>query len=140
MNKISILNTNLKSLGLKATPQRLAILDFLDGNTSHPTAEDVYQALKPCYPSLSLTTVYNTLEVLQKAGKVVELTISPFRRHYDPDIVFHHHFFCRSCQRITDLTGDFSNPIHPKMPDGFKLEETILHCYGLCPECQKVKP
>jgi Fur family peroxide stress response transcriptional regulator len=137
MNRLSILNTDLKSLGLKATPQRLAILEFLDGNTSHPTAEAVYQALKPCYPSLSLATVYNTLEALQKAGKVVELTINPSRRHFDPDTGFHHHFFCRSCQGITDLEGDPAFLPRAEIPAGFKLEEVIIHYYGLCPGCQK---
>ncbi|MEW6662987.1 MAG: Fur family transcriptional regulator [Bacillota bacterium] len=137
MNKLSILNTDLKSLGLKATPQRLAILEFLDGNTGHPTAEAIYQALKPRYPSLSLATVYNTLDALRKAGKVVELTINPLRRHFDPDTAFHHHFLCRSCQGIADLEGDFAGLPHPKMPEGFKLEEVIIYYYGLCPGCQK---
>ncbi|PHJ36752.1 hypothetical protein P378_20455, partial [Desulforamulus profundi] len=62
----------LKNLGLKLTPQRLAILNLLEGNAKHPSAEEIYNQLKPQYPSLSLATVYNTLEILAKAGELQE--------------------------------------------------------------------
>jgi len=137
MDKLSFMNTDLKSLGLKATPQRLAILEFLDRNRSHPTVEAIYKALKPFYSTLSMATVYNTLDTLQKAGKVKELTINPLRRHFDPDTSFHHHFFCRSCQGITDLERNLDCFHTPDIPNGLKVEEVVMYYYGLCFECQK---
>lgn len=66
---IPALAERLKRFGLRATPQRLAILAFLEGNTSHPSAEEIFRELKPRLPSLSLATVYGTLEVLRREGK-----------------------------------------------------------------------
>ncbi|NTW58892.1 MAG: transcriptional repressor, partial [Nitrospirae bacterium] len=54
--------------GFKRTPQRLAILDHLDGNKSHPSAEDIYRVVARKNPSMSFATVYNTLHTLVQAG------------------------------------------------------------------------
>ena len=71
--------------GIKLTPQRLAMLEFLDGNRNHPSADDIYTVMRKIYPMMSFATVYNTLETLKKRGDLIELTIDPERRHYDPD-------------------------------------------------------
>ena len=84
-----------KSLGLKLTPQRLAILEYLEGNKNHPSAEDIYKALKPRFPSMSFATVYNTLEILVKKGVIKELNIESSRKRFDPFTHPHHHFFCK---------------------------------------------
>lgn len=65
----------LRSNGVKMTPQRLAIIDYLERHRVHPSAEDIYQALLPQYSMLSLATVYNTLELLQNLQVVIKLTI-----------------------------------------------------------------
>ena len=89
--------------GLKLTPQRLAILDFLDGNSSHPSAEEVFSAVKEKYPTMSFATVYNTLDILKQRGDLLELTIDPYRKHYDPDTRSHHHILCSKCGKIGDV-------------------------------------
>ena len=71
-----------KSLGLKLTPQRLAILEYLENNRSHPSAEDIYNALKPRFPSMSFATVYNTMEVLVKKGLVKEISVESTRKRF----------------------------------------------------------
>ncbi|HCC68554.1 MAG TPA: transcriptional repressor, partial [Nitrospiraceae bacterium] len=80
-----------KNLGLKLTPQRLAVLNYLDGNKSHPSAEGVYKNVLKKYPTMSFATVYSTLKALKKKGKVLELTLDPARREFDPNTEPHHH-------------------------------------------------
>src|SRR3972149_8187127 len=73
-----------KERGLKLTPQRLAIFKFLEGNTSHPTAEDIYKHIKAIHPTVSFATVYNTLQALKGKSEILEITIDPQKKHYDP--------------------------------------------------------
>jgi len=127
----------LKNLGLKLTPQRLAILRFLDGNKNHPSAEDIYKVLKVEFPSLSLATVYNTLDVLADAGELQEIRIKPDKRNFDPNALPHSHFLCRVCSSVSDLeTGLMDSNIPPEV-DGYSLEGYTLNFYGVCPLCHR---
>ncbi|RDV82940.1 Fur family transcriptional regulator [Ammonifex thiophilus] len=129
--------SKLRRLGLRATPQRLAILAFLEGNRNHPSAEEIYQALKPRFPSLSLATVYSTLEILERAGEIQILTIDPERRRFDPDPTPHAHFYCRLCGRVFDLPP--GEPVLEELPEeieGFRVEKILLCVYGVCPGCR----
>ncbi len=127
----------LRELGLKLTPQRLAILEVLEGNTEHPSAEDIYKQLKSRYPSLSLTTVYNTLEVLAGAGELQEIRIRANKRHFDPNPAPHGHFLCRICGAIDDVeTGplEIQAPLQTK---GYFVEKYAPYFYGICPRCRE---
>jgi Fur family peroxide stress response transcriptional regulator len=123
--------------GLKRTPQRLAILDCLEGNTSHPSAEDIYRAVSKKYDSLSLATVYNTLNTLTQAGAVRELAIDPERKRYDPDTTLHHHLICVLCRKIVDVPEE----IVIEAPKGTARDFTVLgshvEFYGHCAACRK---
>jgi len=125
----------LRKAGLKVTPQRLAILSFLEDNTSHPSAEEIYRALKPRFPSLSPATVYNTLDALIYAGVLQEVNIDPARRRVDPNPKPHTHFLCTRCGRVYDL----NLPAHEiSIPDevmGFRVHRYALNLYGVCPAC-----
>ncbi|MFZ5595621.1 MAG: Fur family transcriptional regulator [Bacillota bacterium] len=127
----------IKKLGLKATPQRLAILKILENNKSHPSAEDIYRRIKPDFPSLSMATVYNTMEVLARAGELQEVLIKPDKRHFDPNPVPHTHFLCRCCDNIFDLDVDALNIEVPGKVDGYLLESSSVCLYGICPGCQE---
>ena len=94
--------------GIRLTPQRIAILKFLEGNTDHPTAEDIYKGIKRSYPTLSFATVYNTLQTLTERGELLEITIDPTRKHYDPNTTPHHHIVCVECNEIMDVFMDYS--------------------------------
>jgi Fur family peroxide stress response transcriptional regulator len=134
---IPALAEKLKRFGLRATPQRLAILAFLEGNTSHPSAEEIFRELKPRLPSLSLATVYGTLEVLRREGEIQELTIDSERKRFDPDPKPHNHFLCRSCGRVYDLPVELPALTPPRNIEGFWVETFTVDFYGLCPACQK---
>ncbi|WP_347491202.1 Fur family transcriptional regulator [Desulfoscipio sp. XC116] len=129
----------LKKLGLRATPQRMAIMHLLDGNTSHPSAEEIYRELKPEYPSLSAATVYNTLEALARAGEIQEISIDPQRRRFDPNPRPHCHFLCHQCQRVYDLDIALEDLPVPNQVDGFNIDSFSLYLYGKCKYCSSTK-
>ena len=126
-----------RDLGLKLTPQRIAILDFLQGNLSHPSAEDVYKAVRRTFPTMSYATVYNTLETLKDRGRVVELTGDPGKKRFDPNPLPHHHLICIRCRRIEDLRVEFRLDVPKKARAGYELTGNHIEFYGTCPGCAR---
>ncbi|OPX84217.1 MAG: Peroxide operon regulator [Pelotomaculum sp. PtaB.Bin104] len=125
----------IKKQGLRLTPQRLAILELLDGNKTHPSAEEIYHQLKLKYPSLSLTTVYNNLEMLIKAGELQEIRIRAEKRRFDPNPAPHGHFLCRICDSLSDLDSGSMEIQIPSMNNGYLVENFSVYYYGICPNC-----
>jgi Fe2+ or Zn2+ uptake regulation protein len=133
-NYISILKDN----NLKITPQRLAIIKYLDNHMNHPTADIIYSDLKKKYPSLSKTTVYNALEALNKHGIIQSLTISGSELRYDINHGMHHHFYCKKCGNIIDI--ELECPNLKKMEQyGHDIEEIHGYIKGTCKNCLKRK-
>lgn len=126
-----------KDIGLKLTPQRLAILSYLDDNKDHPSAEDIYRAISKKFPTMSLATVYNTLEALRQRGSVLELTIDPDKKRFDPNTEPHHHLICIKCKRIVDIHGDYKLAITNGERAGFEIIGNHIEFYGICPKCRK---
>jgi Fur family peroxide stress response transcriptional regulator len=123
--------------GFKRTPQRLAILDYLEGNTSHPSAEDVYRAVTKKYFSLSFATVYNTLNTLAQAGAVRELTIDAERKRYDPNTEPHHHLICVKCRKVIDVFENVPVGMPKRIEKEFSVFGNHVEFYGQCPACRK---
>jgi len=130
-----------KDKGIRLTPQRIAILKFLEGNTDHPAAEDIYRKVRRRYPTISFATVYNTLQTLTEKGDLLEITIDPTRRHYDPNTTPHHHIVCTDCNEIMDVFVDYSDVL--TLPSyvlrEFKPVGNHVDFYGVCRKCQKKK-
>ncbi len=126
-----------KDIGLKLTPQRLAILDFLDGNMDHPSADDIYKAVSVRYPTMSFATVYNTLDSLREKGYITELTIDPAKKRFDPCTKMHHHLICTSCKRVHDIHADFLLELPEQVKGDFRVTGNHIEFYGLCPTCDK---
>lgn len=126
-----------RGLNIKLTPQRLAILSFLDGNKTHPSADDIYKAVVKAFPTMSFATVYNTLEALKNKGNVQELKIDTDKRRYDPDITTHHHLICTKCKNILDIRKDFHIDLPEDLIQGFELLGNSIEYYGLCQKCRK---
>lgn len=93
----------LRAKGLKVTPQRLAIYQLLSGTTTHPSAEDIYKALMPTNPTISLATVYKTLDSFRSVGLVQELSVGNGRSNYDAAVHTHPHIVCTCCNAIEDF-------------------------------------
>ena len=129
-----------RDIGIKLTPQRIAILDCLEGNRRHPSAEDIYQVVRRKFPTMSFATVYATLAALKEKRKVVELTIDPDKKRYDPETGRHNHLICADCKRIVDVAGAGPSDLTVMEKQGFKIIESHTDFIGLCPECQKQQP
>ncbi len=130
----------LKRAGLKRTPQRLAILELLAGNATHPTAQAVHRALAARFPSLSLTTVYNTLEALVALGMIHEMgAAADGATHYDANPVPHINLMCLQCGKVTDLPEDDLVPGMQAVAElsGYDIRGARIAYYGLCPACRK---
>jgi Fur family peroxide stress response transcriptional regulator len=125
--------------GLKLTPQRLAILEYLDGNKEHPSAEDVYKAVSKKFPTMSLATVYNTLMTLKQRGLVRELTMDPLRMRFDPQPTPHHHLICVDCRKIIDIHTRLKINLPEMEQEGFEIVGNHIEFYGRCPKCKNKK-
>jgi len=126
----------LKDHGIKITTQRLEILTYLDGHHTHPDAETIYSALKKKYPSLSRTTVYNSLEILKKNNLIQSLTISGSELRYDINHGLHHHFLCKECGVIFDIAIECPN-MNRIVAGGHHVEEVHGYFKGVCHTCSK---
>ena len=118
--------------------QRELIYNAVVGSKEHPTAEMVYQWLKPTNPNLSLGTVYRNLSLLAQEGILIRMPF-PVER-YDGDVRPHSHFRCKGCEKVFDLELE-QDPIidaaAAKAAPGFRVEGHDLTFTGLCPECGK---
>jgi len=128
-----------RDLGMKLTPQRLAILNYLDGNTLHPSADDVFRSVRRRHPTMSFATVYNTLETLKQRGRLIELTGDPDKKRFDPNTTPHHHLICTGCRRIVDIMADIPVTSAAAGFAGFRVLGHHIEFTGLCPACQKKK-
>jgi Fur family peroxide stress response transcriptional regulator len=126
-----------KDLGIKLTPQRLAILEYLDGNKTHPSAENIYEEIRKKFPMMSFATVYKTLDALKQRGKVLELTIDPERRRYDLNTRPHHHLICIDCKKIVDIHADFRVDVPDEDTEAFEVIDNHIEFYGICPKCKQ---
>jgi Fur family transcriptional regulator, peroxide stress response regulator len=125
--------------GFKRTPQRLAIMAYLEGNTSHPSAEEIFHAVVGNDRTLSFATVYNTLKTLSKAGALRELTIDPSRKRYDPNTGAHNHIICVDCQKVVDVPEEISIDLPKDVAQNFSILGNHVEFYGICPKCRKAQ-
>lgn len=125
-------------LGLALTPQRLAIYQILAGDDSHPGAEDIYRRIKPNLPSLSLGTVYRTLELFEAHGLVSRVHAFSDQARFDANLHAHHHLVCVRCRRVIDFEDPRleSLPVPESNLDGFRVLSHRIHLVGLCRSCQ----
>lgn len=97
--------------GLKATQQRIVIYDALINLMNHPTAENIYECVKPANPSISLGTVYKTLDTFVLMGIVHKVSTEEGHMRYDPNVAFHNHIYCTNTREIIDYDSEELNNI-----------------------------
>ncbi|MBW7454185.1 Fur family transcriptional regulator [Paenibacillus sepulcri] len=129
----------LKSTGVRMTPQRHAILSFLMASITHPTADEIYKSLSPAYPSMSVATIYNNLRLFVDAGLVRELTYGDDSSRFDADLSEHYHAICRSCGKIVDFDYPPLTEVEEaaSRETGFRVEGHRMEIYGQCADCCK---
>ncbi len=119
----------------RRTPQKTAIAAYLAGHKGHPCAEEIHQALRKRFPTMSLSTVYNTLRSLQKDGRIHELAVGCGKGRFDPESEPHHHLVCLECRTIVDVKKDFELVLAPAEAKGFHVLHSHVGFYGTCPDC-----
>lgn len=119
---------------IKPSLQRIAIYDFLLKNPNHPTADMIYSALSPSIPTLSKTTVYNTLRQFTECGLVTSLTIEEGELRFDADTSIHMHFKCTECGKIFDILQPIEVP-EEILPKGFLMLKSQTNFWGICRDC-----
>lgn len=136
MKEITIkeLTEILKEKNVKPSLQRLKILEFLFRTNNHPTVDEIYSALIKDIPTLSKTTVYNTLNLFIESELVKLVNIENTESRYDAIPEEHGHFKCRKCGKIYDFHFDM-NMIDSQIPPGFIVSEKDVFFKGICREC-----
>ena len=139
ITNMKILKNMLKEKGIKPTYQRLKILEYMGNNlNNHPTVEMVYEELLKDNPTLSLTTVYNTLNNFLEKGLVFGVTITGTEVRYDFDTKSHHHFLCKICGQIKDIDIKCAYAQgEKKTVSGHRIDEVHGYFKGICKDCTK---
>ncbi|MCM1355673.1 MAG: transcriptional repressor [Staphylococcus sp.] len=122
--------------GVKPSAQRMMILRYLMENRIHPTVDEIFKALQPANPTLSRTTVYNTLRLLTAAGIIRCIgTGNNEGARWDYSTYDHSHFLCISCGHVADVAFSIRPDDFPTRPEGYDINTADVIFKGLCPHC-----
>lgn len=134
MQTVTEVSQYLSHHHIRPSFQRVQILKYLAEVASHPTIDEIYHVLAPEIPTLSKTTVYNTIDLFVRENIVQPLSIEENQMRYDADTSVHGHFMCERCGKIYDfsLKGLVADGL-----DGFLVESRNVFFKGICPACGK---
>ena len=132
----------LRTSEYRLTPQRVELIRLIAASEGHPSASRLYEQIKVQFPTMSLATVYKTLDLLKELGEVLEIGLRD-DSHYDGNKPYPHpHLICMKCRKIMD--GELELAVKNIVQEveqsfGFQILKHQLDFYGLCPDCQKKK-
>lgn len=127
----------LKEKNIRPSAIRVRVMAYLKGNSRHPTADAIYRDLIKEMPTLSKTSIYNTLKVLSAGGVVLELNTDGKEARYDADVLRHAHFTCVSCGRIEDIRLKCADRCGGTVVKDYKIYSEQVYMTGLCGKCLK---
>ncbi len=126
---------------IRNTNQRKLILNLMNKNYTHPTADEIYELARKHDSHISKGTVYRNLNFLCQTGEIVKINVPDGPDHYDATLKEHYHFCCKNCGKMTDIPGNIKikgDATLEKMEnDGFLITEKNLVFMGFCPDCAK---
>ena len=128
MNSVNVLIDH----DIKPSLIRVMIYDFLKGTKTHPTVDEIYQHIHPEAPTLSRTTVYNSVKLFSEKGLLKVLPIEGLQIRYDADTKFHGHFLCDDCKKVFDFEIDTASE---SGLDGFDVTQREVFYTGCCKTC-----
>lgn len=133
----AVLREALDASGQRYTEQRAAVYRFLAGTEMHPTADDVFLAVRSAIPDISLATVYKSLETLVGCGLATKLTYGDGSARYDGRTDPHHHARCIRCGSVRDVPGQLEpGAVEPlRTLEGFRVQGYRLELVGVCADC-----
>ncbi|MVB10403.1 Peroxide-responsive repressor PerR [Caprobacter fermentans] len=120
--------------------KREAILNAVRSTTSHPTADWVYEKLKPEYPDLSLGTVYRNLAQFKQDGTIISVGVVNGQERYDGNVKPHTHFVCSKCGSVIDIPDDYIGADRIEQAERkyrLRIDSTDILLRGVCPDCLK---
>jgi Fur family peroxide stress response transcriptional regulator len=128
----------IKQRGGRMTSHRLALLRMVAASEGHPTPAKLYEQLRGQFPTLSLATIYKTLNFLKEEGEVLEIDLHGDSRYDGFKPYPHPHLICTRCDRIMDgddlaALQDIDQQIREKY--GFQVTRKQQVFYGICPDC-----
>ena len=131
----------LRSRGYRATPQRIAICRIALNSRAHPSAQQVYAEVKKIHPTVSLATVYKTLEVLRDLDLVQEIIFPKRQARFDSYMNPHINLICLKCGIIKDMEDETTKEITRKVAAATKFKPTgqRMDVYGICQKCSGIK-
>lgn len=134
----SIVNL-FKEKNLKLTHQRIAVYSYLASTIEHPSAETIYKAIHPMYPTISLATIYKTLKTLVDVNLIQELNVGEGNFRYDANFESHPHIQCIDCGRVDDVNDISFNSLQDDAAKctPYEISHSKIYFYGTCPECAK---
>ena len=163
-SRVAAMLEGVRASGLKLTPQRMAIVRELAADPTHPTAQELYERLRPSLPTMSFATVYNTLDALASAGLCAAMSLVPGASRFDPNMAAHHHAVCDRCGLVRDAPaggppGGAPPPAGARaaggapcratpgggqdladVAPGFQVRAVERIYRGLCAECARPQP
>ena len=128
------LSAELKNRKVRPSYQRIKVLEYLNKNQCHPTVDQIFKDLQSEIPTLSKSTIYNTLNLFLKSGLIRVINIEDNETRYDIITKNHGHFKCESCGKIFNFSIDF-NSFKTEELSGFKIIDKNLYFKGICPKC-----
>ena len=140
-HRVKEMRASMSELGVNVTPRRAKVLETLASTDCHPTVNDIHSEVRRIYPSTSLATIYNTIELLKEAGQVLELEFSGSPNRYDglrPES--HPHLICLSCRSVEDMdVFEIEDVSLERVSNatGYDLVRQRTDYYGICPVCQR---
>ena len=135
MNTKAKVRNRLIEVGIKPSLQRIAIMEYLMEHLTHPTADAIFNDLFPAIPTLSKTTVYNTLKLLEEQGAIQTISIDDKNLRYDADISRHAHFKCKQCGCVHDFPLKNVAIYESLESEDFLITECQVYCKGQCKQC-----
>lgn len=126
----------LLKFDIKPSVQRTAVMDYLMQHKTHPTIDEIYSSLSPSMPTLSKTTIYNTLNLFVQKGAVLQLAIDEKNARYDADIKDHAHFMCKNCGKVTDIFDLKSEMFNKPAIKDFDIHTVEISYSGICSDCK----
>ena len=129
-----------KELGIKVTPQRIAIYKELASTDQHPSTEAIYNKIRNYYPNISLTTVYRTLETFEKLGLISVVNVLYNAARYDANLDPHHHIVCTQCKKVEDVYDESLTDldVSDRTLGDYKIEGYSVLLNGVCSDCRGV--
>lgn len=126
----------LMQFSIRPSVQRTAVMEYLMNHRTHPTVDEIFLALNPSIPTLSKTTVYNTLNLFVNKGAAQVLTLDEKNARYDADVTKHGHFYCRSCGAVYDVFDMKPEMYAIPENENFTVETVEISYHGLCKNCR----